>query len=153
MIKAIIFDNVGVFTKKGLGKTLDTFSNRFGLNRVELEKLYMHLVKVANKGDITANELYQRLIDEFHINTTVEEIRKVHLDSYGEEKNLEMYQYAKELSKNFDIALFSNFSDAFDELNEKLKLEAVFPTDRIFVSAKLNSKNQIGTLLNMYYRK
>lgn len=140
MIKAIIFDNVGVFTKKGLAKTLDTFSSRFGVDRIELEKRYKLLAKIANKGDMTANELYEQLIEDFKINASIDEIRKVHLDSYGEGRNLEMYQYAKELSKQFDIALFSNFSDAFDELNESLKLEEVFLTDRIFVSAKIKLK-------------
>ena len=62
------------------------------------------------------------------------------LDCYGSEKNEEMFEYAKELSKRFNIAMLTNFSDAFDELNKRLGLEEVFLPNKIFVSSKIKLK-------------
>jgi len=140
MIKAIIFDCVGVFTEKGLDKALDIVSKEFGFDREKLEIEYKKLAKIANLGEITANEVFQTLITKFHVNTTVSEMRKVWIDCYGEYPNPLVYDYAKELSKEYSICLFSNYSDAFDDLNKKLQLEKVFKSNKIFVSSKMKMK-------------
>lgn len=140
MIKAIIFDNVGVFTKKGLGKTLDTVSEKFGFDRSLLEPAYKDLVKRANVGEITAMDMYQQLIDQFGVDAKPIDLKNVWIACYGEFPNPEMYEYARELGKEFKICMLTNYSDTFDDLNKQLKLETVFEPEMIFVSSKIGLK-------------
>ena len=137
MIKAIIFDNVGVFTKKGLGKALDIISAKYNIDRQELETVYKPLLSRASAGETTAINVWEQVIKHFNITADPKEMLDVIIDCYGSEKNEEMFEYAKELSKRFDIAMLTNFSDSFDELNKKLGLESVFSPDKIFVSSKI----------------
>lgn len=137
MIKAIIFDLNGVFTVRGLPKALDAFSEKYTVNRGEIKKEYRKLALQANRGDITSDELYTGLITRFRLKTTVKEMKELQFKLYAEEKRTEMYQLAKELSEKYTICLFTNFSDAFDELNKLLRIDEVFATDKIFVSAKI----------------
>jgi FMN phosphatase YigB (HAD superfamily) len=136
-MKAIIFDCNGVFAQNSLQENLDTFVDKFGFDKEKLLPEYMRLEGLAISGQKTSLQVCQKLVDIFDVDATAEEVRAVWVDTYVGIPNTEMIEYAGELSKNYQIYLFSNHSDLFYDVSEKLELGKLFNKSDIFISSEM----------------
>jgi len=138
MIKVIIFDCNGVFTTNSLAENLDVFSKVFGFDRKKLEPEYIRLSNMAIMGRMTSLEVCQKLIEKFGMQTSAEEIKKVWVGTFVGAPDIDTYKYALELSREYRLCLFSNYSDIFDEISKKLKLDDLFSSKMIFISSGIS---------------
>lgn len=139
MIKTLLFDNNGVLTDSDKECTTANFAKYFDIDESELVKVFDECAKPLDDGTISTVEFYQSLADIFGKEFDEKELREVHVNSYQPKPM--MRKVVEELKKRHEIALLTNFGDAYDEANEQVwKYDNLFDADKVFVSAKLKMK-------------
>lgn len=137
MIKTIIFDNNGVLTSSDSELTVDNVTNFLGLKKDVFEPVWSEMAKPLDDGRITTEEFHRAVLDHFDLKNNLSEFREIHLGSYVPKK--EVKKFAKSLKGSYEIALLTNFGDAFDECNERWQMEDIFG-DNLFVSCKMKMR-------------
>lgn len=139
MIKTIIFDNNGVLTYSDKEKTINNFATYFKVENSLVRKVFDDFAKPLDDGTISSYDFYNKIADYFKLNFDHKTLTEVHINSYQPKKG--MRDLLKNLKKDYDIALLTNFGDAFDEANKKVwHYDSLFDNDKIFVSCKMKMK-------------
>lgn len=138
MIKTIIFDNHGVITSStGEGAT-EKFAKFLDVDFNLFEKVWESMEGDVDEGKITNSQFLKSLMEKTNSkNDDFQGFRKLYFESYFPKTQVQ--DFAKDLSKKFEIVLMTNFGDAFDEANSRWHLEKIFG-DKIFVSGKLKMR-------------
>jgi glucose-1-phosphatase len=139
MIKAIIFDNNGVLTLSDRENTVSNFAKYFGIDEAELHKVFDKFAEDLDDGSETTLQFYQKIADFFGKSFNEPELRKIHVESYQPKPN--MRELVVSLKRDFDVALLTNYGDAFDEANKTVwHHDDIFDPDKQFVSHKLRMR-------------
>jgi putative hydrolase of the HAD superfamily len=136
-IKTIIFVNHGVITSSTTDGATEKFARFLGVDYAKFKHAWEELESDVDEGKITNEEFLKSLISKTGSQADLEGFRRLYFSSYYPKKDVQ--EFAKNLGKKFEIALLTNFSDAFDKANKKWKLEKIFG-DNIFVSGKLKMR-------------
>ena len=134
MIKTIIFDNNGVLTSSD---SEDNSARLLGVEKSVFKPIWEETAKSLDDGRITTKEFHKEILDHFGIKKDLNELREVHLGSFSLKE--EIMEFAESLMDHYELALFTNFGDAFDECNEKWRMEKIFG-DNLFVSCKMRMR-------------
>lgn len=135
MIKTLLFDNNGVLTTNDNEGTYQNLATFFGVSTQDLRPKQDSIAVDLDKGKITTDEFYELMQKQMGVNKDLTEIRKVHLGSY--KSKVAVKDYVKTLKGRYELALLTNFGDAFDDANQSWKLEEIFEPNKIFVSCKV----------------
>jgi putative hydrolase of the HAD superfamily len=135
MIKTIIFDNGGVLVSRNQDGAYSLFATLYGVSERELTREYDEIAKALDEGKITGDEFYHRLNVFFGRSLSFDKIRVAHRAVFNRKQDV--WDYAKGLKKNFELALLSNFGDYFDDFNQDWKIEELIDEDKMFVSYRL----------------
>lgn len=136
MIKALIFDNNGVLTTT----EEEAYNELAKLSRQKKDlviRLWKELAKGVDEGKTPVDEFLKSLAYCLGIEEKISDVRKIYYKQYVRDD--EMHEVVKKLSKNYKVALLSNFGDAFDRFDKKWKSSETFGKN-IFVSAKLKMR-------------
>lgn len=137
MIKTIIFDNNGVLTYSDLERTIDNLANYFNLGRDDVFDIFETAAKRLDAGEITTDYWYCEVAGKLGKEYNRDEIHKIHLESYASKPG--MRELLLELKDEYELAILTNFGDAFDEANEKMwHYDEIFASENIIVSAKIH---------------
>ncbi len=134
-MKVIIFDNNGVLTTSDDERTYNELSKFLGVAINDVKKLFEPYVRDLDTGKITQNEFYFRILRDTESGLSVEQFRKVHLNSYIAKP--EMQELAMNVKKNYKIALLTNFGDAFWSMFDTWGFHKLFSKEEVFLSAEL----------------
>jgi putative hydrolase of the HAD superfamily len=139
MIKTIIFDNNGVLTLSDKEKTINNFAKYFNIQDEELIKVFDEFAKPLDDGTITTFDFHKKIANYFRKDLEYAKLLKIHINSYQPKKG--MRDFLVDLKKDYDIALLTNFGDAFDIANREVwKYNDLFEENKIFVSCKMKMK-------------
>lgn len=136
MITHIIFDNNGVLTTSDSEVCYEKTAAFLGVRVDDYKKIVNKFVVDLDEGKITQNEFYAAILKEGGFDVSVSELRKAHLSGYV--RKPEVQEFAKKLGERYEIALLSNFGDAFrEEWCKVWKLDEIFSNEMIFVSFEI----------------
>jgi epoxide hydrolase-like predicted phosphatase len=130
MIKTLIFDNNGVITTDNEEQDL---ADLFSIDLEDFTGPHNLIYPDYALGKITVDEYCHRHRKAFCTKHDIEEIKKVHLNSYL--LIPEMRELLISLKGKFELAMLTNFGDAFDEVNETWSPEEIFEKEKIFISS------------------
>lgn len=136
LIKSLIFDNNGVLTttEEEAYKALSKLSRqKVGL----VIRLWKELAKGVDEGRTSVDDFLKSLAFCLGIEDNLGDVRKIYYSQYVRDD--EMHEVVKKLSKDYKVALLSNFGDAFDRFDKKWKSSETFGKN-VFVSAKLKMR-------------
>lgn len=134
MIKTIIFDNNGVLTDKN--KLALEFSKYFNVSFDEMSSVIKKMIEAVDLGGITTTEFFQNISQYFNKNYNLDELFEVFLSCY--DPYADIRSFLIDLKQRCEIALLSNFGDAFDFVDKRSwNYRDIFSKDKIFVSYKL----------------
>jgi len=138
MIKTIIFDNNGVLTTADSEITLAPIIATLKTTKEELLPLWKKSAEKLDEGGISNRDFMAEIVNKINPDTPKEEVYNLYLKSY--EAKEEVRDYAAQLGKIYELAVLTNFGEAFWEFNKRWKLEKIFPKENIFVSADLKMR-------------
>jgi len=132
MIKAVIFDNNGVLTTGNVKGPFPKVAKFFGISPDKLKIFWSKGSKKLDRGKITIDKFLKDLIKEIDPKKDFQKLQEIYYSCYKPKK--EVRNFAKKLSKNYEVALLTNFGNAFKKYNKIWELDRIFPKDKIFVS-------------------
>jgi putative hydrolase of the HAD superfamily len=139
VIKAIIFDNNGVLTLSDRENTVSNFAKYFEIDESDLHAVFDKFAEKMDDGSESTLQFYQKIASHFGKGFDPVELRKVHIESYKPKEK--MRELVLSLKNNYDVALLTNYGDAYEEANENVwHHDDLFDNDRQFVSYKLKMK-------------
>lgn len=131
----IVFDNNGVLTTSDAERTHEIVANFLGISKKEVSELFAPFVIDLDTGKITQDEFYRRVLAKANFSCPVEKFKEIHLSGYIPKE--EVQEFAKELSKKFDIFILTNFGDVFWNRYPEWKLDRIFKRQNVFVSSDI----------------
>jgi len=135
MIKVIIFDNNGVLVTSNEETGFPALEKIIGEKINDFIPIYNKIAEEVDEGKITTDEFFRKAVIKTGINLTPEELRTIQYGSFRRKE--EVINIAKELSKEYEIAVLSNFGDGYWELNKKWQIDEFVPKNKIFVSYQM----------------
>jgi HAD superfamily hydrolase (TIGR01509 family) len=137
VIKAIIFDNNGVLT--GLENTqVKTMAQMCGVSFDVFLRKWKEFAEPLDEGKVTTENFLIKLSNYFGNKATYIELDGIYQDCY--DRNEEMHNIVRDLSKKYETALLSNFGDSFDRFEKKWRTGETIKPENIFVSVKLGMR-------------
>lgn len=132
MIKTLLFDNNGVITTDTEEQDL---ADLFCVSLEDFKVPHKEIHPEYALGKISVDEYCLRHRAAFNGQQDLEEVKKAHFNSYL------LVPGVKEclvgLKDQLELAMLTNFGEAFDELNASWKLEDIFDKEKIFISGKI----------------
>jgi putative hydrolase of the HAD superfamily len=139
VIKVLIFDNNGVLTNSDNEVTISRFANYFSVDTEKLRPVFHKFAENMDDGSETTLQFYQQISEYCERPFVESELRKIHVSSYQPKSG--MQDLLRTLKDKYQIALLTNFGDAFDEANQGIwNYNQLFDEDKLFVSCKLKMK-------------
>lgn len=151
MIKTILFDNNGVLCTSNEETGFPTISKMIGLPIPKIRPYYSELASLADEGKISANNQFEKFIEKFASNTDPYVLRDAVYGSFVVKE--EVLNFAKELKKEYEIAILTNFSDGYWDLNNRWQLDKVFDKDKFFVSCELGMRKPNSEIYEYVLKK
>lgn len=134
-IRTLIFDNNGILTTSDAEATLANVSRFLNTPISILKPAWEKIGQPLDEGKITTDEFHKELLKALDLEENLEDLKKVHFESYLPKSNVR--NFVLKLGSLHELALLTNFGDAFDECNKKWKLDKIFDPKKMFVSYKL----------------
>ena len=135
MITHIIFDNNGVLTTSDEELTHSKVSEFLGIAIDKIKPLYGNHVGELDKGTLSQNDFYKNVLKEGGFDLSVGDFRKAHLSGY--QRKTEVQDFAKNLGKKYNLAMLSNFGDAFWSCYARWELNRIFRKKDVYVSSDM----------------
>ena len=136
MIKALIFDNNGVLTTTEKNGSKD-LADLFGVQENYFMSIWRKEALLVDDGSISSNQFLINVIKKINRQVNIEDVKNIYHKFY--DKDEEMHKFVKKIAKKYEVALLSNFGDAYFEFDKKWQNKKTFG-DKIFVSAYLGMK-------------
>jgi len=126
MIKAVIFDYFGLFTKPGTFDALmRQYAKEHNLDLNNLVHVRRELWQKAIVEEITEEKFWRGILDEFHIDLPLEVIRREWYTGFDPVR--ETFNLAERVKKKYRVALLTNtVRDWFTYWREKYCLDDLF---------------------------
>lgn len=137
MIRTIIFDNHNVLTTGDTEEVYQKFSDLLQVDPAELKAVWDRRGKEVDKGKYSTNDYLRKIRDDLKSKASLKSMKNLYFEIYsarGRER-----RFAKELKDKYELALLTNFGDAFNKYNKTWQLDKIFK-DKIFVSAYLKMR-------------
>lgn len=138
MIKTIIFDNNGVLTTRDKDATYRDVAAFLGVNVTTLKRIWDKLAVPLDEGKITNKEFLESVLVKLDKVADVDKLMNIYLNSY--QKHDDVQNFVKTLKHHYELAMLTNFGEAFHRCQRRWGLNEIFEQDRIFLSADLHMK-------------
>ncbi len=136
MIKALIFDNNGVLTTTEKNGSKD-LADLFGVRENHFMSIWKKEALLVDDGSISSNQFLRNVIKKINSQVEIEDVKNIYYKFY--DRDDQIHKFVKKLAKKYEVALLSNFGDAYLEFDKKWQNKKTFG-DKIFVSAYLGMK-------------
>jgi epoxide hydrolase-like predicted phosphatase len=135
MIKVIIFDNNGVLVTSNEESAFGAISRATGLNVSVVAPVYDRLSKKIDIGEITTLEFFDTIVRELKLKIDPRNLEKIAYESYNRKED--SIKWVKELSEKYEVALLTNFGDAYWRCNERWQISELFPREYMIISSEI----------------
>jgi len=136
MIKTIIFDNNGVLTTSDQEATLRNVSGFLDIKASELKPFWECHPSPLDLGEITNEEFMVNILRKLKKTANIEKLMSVYLNSYQGKKDVQ--EYALSLKKDYELAMITNFGEAFHRCTTRWGLDKIFDNEKVFLSSDLH---------------
>lgn len=137
MIKTLLFDNNGVLTTteyEGVVK----LAKIFGVEYRAFNEIWKECAKPLDHGEITTKEFFLSLLNRFNSKVEIDIVKEIYFSCY--ERDDKMHKIVKNLAKQYNVALLSNFGEAFEIFEKRWRTSETIKPENIFVSVKLGMR-------------
>lgn len=138
MIKTIIFDNNGVLVTSNEETGFNAITKETGLDTGEFKPVYDELAKNVDKGQITTAEFFREIVRRFGLKIDSGNLQDIIYGSFVRKE--ETISFVKNLKDKYEIALLTNFGDAFWGLDKEWRVTELFDKDKVFLSCEMKMR-------------
>lgn len=138
MIKTIIFDNNGVLVTSNEETGFKSIIKATRLSIEEFKPAYDKLAEEVDEGKITSRQFFKKVVSSFGLDTNPEKLQETIYGSFVRKKDT--IDFVLDIRKKYELALLTNFGDAFWQLDKKWKITSLFNKNKVFVSCDLGMR-------------
>lgn len=110
-------------------------ANFIGVKDTDLVPIWDKLAEPLDEGKITNMQFIEEVLEKLGKKVDVDKLLDIYLKSYQPKKDVQ--KYVKTLKNKFELAMLTNFGEAFHSCQKRWGLNKIFDKNKIFLSADL----------------